>query len=187
MFSRNMGKDSICIHVGDSKPNALLDNARRLRETLKQNAQKKEVRSNEIPAVLDDEDDDDVVLIIPTPSQPYEEPPVVSVENDVDPIPTPVTPEKQPTDDVSCEEEPVMVEEHAVEDDMDSDIDIEVYPIPTPLQILKPKGWKPPKTEFRPKLPVLRRSRRHVEINPPSPGNINDVIIENAELLNEIN
>ena len=46
MFSRNMGKDSICVHVGDSKPNALLDNARRLRETLKQNAQKKDLRSN---------------------------------------------------------------------------------------------------------------------------------------------
>ena len=36
MFSRHKGKDSICIHVGDTKPNALLDNARRLRETLKQ-------------------------------------------------------------------------------------------------------------------------------------------------------
>ena len=91
--------------------------------------------------------------------------------------------------DIPCEDQPVILEEHAVEDDMDveDDFDIEVDPILTPLQIVKPKGWKPSKTEFRSKLPVLRRSSRHVEINPPSPGNINDVIIENAELLNEIN
>ena len=91
--------------------------------------------------------------------------------------------------DIPCEDQPVILEEHAVEDDMDveDDFDIEVDPILTPLQIVKPKGWKPSKTEFRSKLPVLRRSSRHVEINPPSPGNINYVIIENTELLNEIN
>ena len=77
---------------------------------------------------------------------------MLSVEDDVDPIPTPVIPE-----------------EHAVEDDMDieDDFDIAVDPIPTPLQIVKPKGWNPTKTEFTPKFPVLRRSSRHVEIYPP--------------------
>ena len=66
MFSRNKGKDNICIHVGDSKPNAPLDNARKLRKTLKQNAQKKDLRPNPPPAAPDDEDDDDDAMIIPT-------------------------------------------------------------------------------------------------------------------------
>ena len=90
MFSRNKGKDGICIHVdvGDSKPNALLDNARRLREFLKQNAQKKDLTPNRTPA----EPDDDVVMIIPTPSAPYEKQPVLNVDDDVDPISTPIIP-----------------------------------------------------------------------------------------------
>ena len=68
-------------------------------------------------------------------------------------------------------------------------INQEVDPIPSLLQIVKPKGWKPPKIEFRPKLPVLRKQSRHVETEmepAPSPGNMIDVIIENAEFLNEI-
>ena len=92
MFSRNKGKDSICIHIGESKPNALLDNDRRLRETLKQNAQKKDLTPNPTPAEPDDEDDDDVVMIIPTPSAPYEKQPVLNVDDDVDPISTPIIP-----------------------------------------------------------------------------------------------
>ena len=39
-------------------------------------------------------------MIIPTPSQPYEEPPVLSVEDDVDPILTPVIHEKKLVDDM---------------------------------------------------------------------------------------
>ena len=40
MFNRHKGKDTVYIHVWDIKPNALIDDARRLRETLKQNAHK---------------------------------------------------------------------------------------------------------------------------------------------------
>ena len=80
MFSRHKGKDSICVHVGDTKSNAPLDNARRLRETLKHNAQK-DVKLNPTSAKLDDEDDDDVVMFIPTPSVPCEKQPVLNVHS----------------------------------------------------------------------------------------------------------
>ncbi len=80
MFSRNRGVESICIKVGDSKPSVLLDIARRLRETLKQNAQKKEMEPKPNPVESDDGDDDDVVMIIPTPSVPHENQSVLNVD-----------------------------------------------------------------------------------------------------------
>ena len=86
MFSRNRGVESIVIKVGDSKPSVLLDNARRLRETLKQNAQKKELEAKQKPVEADDGDDDDAVMINPTPSLPHEKP-GLNVDDDVDPTP----------------------------------------------------------------------------------------------------
>ena len=136
------------------------------------------------------DDDDDAVMFIPTPSVPCEKQPVLNIDDDVNPISTLVIPceKQQPITndddvdvDVPCEQQPIVNED---------DLDIEVDPIPTPLQIVKPKGWKPPKRDFRPKLPVLRKQSKHVETEmepPPSPSNINDVIIENAEFWNKIN
>ena len=56
MFSKHKGKNTICIHVWDTKPNTLIDDARRLRETLKQNAQK-DVNPNLTPTEPNDDDD----------------------------------------------------------------------------------------------------------------------------------
>ena len=111
----------------------------------------------------DEEEEDDDVMIIPTPSAPREKQPVLSVDDDVDPIPTPVIPEKQPVDDVDvdvpCEDQPVIPEEHTVEDDMDVD---DVYEEPAgphsnPITNCEAQGWRPLNIEFRPKLHVLRK------------------------------
>jgi hypothetical protein len=104
-----IGELSICIHVGDSKPSVLLDNARRLKETLKQNAQKKEMEPKPNPVESDDGDDDDVVMIIPTPSVPHEKQYVLNVNDDVDPTPV------QPVEHV---EEPIEHVEDMVVDDV---------------------------------------------------------------------
>ena len=108
---------------------------------------------------------------------------MLNVDDDVNTILTPVIrcEKQQPITndndvdvDVPCQEQPVLKED---------DLDVEVDPIPTPLQIVKPKGWKPSQREFRPKLPILRKQTKHVETEmepPPSLSNINYVILENA-------
>lgn len=114
----------ICIHVCNTKLSALIDGARRLIVIQKHNALNVDEDVNPIltSAQLAEDDDDDDVMFIPTPTLPYEkQQPILNVDDDVNSIPTPTLP---------CEkQQPIL-----------NDDDVDVKLIPTPLQVVKPKG-----------------------------------------------
>jgi hypothetical protein len=114
----------------------LLDNARRLRETLKENARKKELEAEiarNKPVSSDDGDDDDVVMIIPTPSLPQEKL-NVNVDDDIN-----LTAVDEHVDEhVGVHVDEMVVDDMAVDDVVVDDVivdehvdDINLIPTPT--------------------------------------------------------